>query len=395
MSNPHRPLDTSFSLYLDATRFSAAALVVLAHYLQYGVVQGAAGRFLPQMGREAVVIFFVLSGFVIASSTESKQLSARAYIVARCARIYSVVLPILLLAFAFAGIGAWLFHVPVPNLYQVARAYVYLPFHLLFAGEMWTLSIEPPLLAPYWSLGYEVWYYVLFGVMFYLRGTRRWLVAALVLAVVGYNLWLLLPVWLGGVWLYHWQKRHQLRPALARIGWVASLALLAAYKLAGTDALLRQFVDEHWQLPALPLGGTDQFLGDYVVGAIVLANFACARWARFDAIAHVARPVRALSSHTFTLYLLHGLILAAWRSLGRIDGSLATLAAVTASIVVATWLLGLVTERRKDRVQALFEAIAARLARGDKPAPAPAAQDRARRPGQVLDSIAEKPSLPR
>jgi peptidoglycan/LPS O-acetylase OafA/YrhL len=362
MSNPARPLDPSFSRYLDGIRFVAAVLVVLAHYLQYGVVQGAPARWIPDMGREAVVIFFVLSGFVIADSTERKQQSARAYIVARCARIYSVVLPVLLLSFALAAIGAWVLHAQVANLYQVSRAYVYLPFHLLFLGELWTLSIEPPWLSPYWSLGYEVWYYVLFGVIYYLRGVRRWLAAALVFAFVGYNLWLLLPVWLSGVWLHRWQKRHRLPPALARIGWVATLALLALYNLAGTEAILRAFVDATWPFPALPLGGTDRFLGDYVVAAIVLANFACARWARFDGIARVARPIRVLSSHTFTLYLSHSLILGAWRSLAGIDGSAATAAAVTASVVASTWLLGMLTERRKDSFQRVFDAIAARLA---------------------------------
>jgi hypothetical protein len=195
-------------------------------------------------------------------------------------------------------------------------------------------------------------------------------VGALVFAAVGYNLWLLLPVWLGGVWLCRWQKRRQIARGLARVGWVASLALLALYKVAGIDALLRHFVSTHWPFPALPLGGTDQFLGDYIVGLIVLANFACARWARFDAIARVARPVRSLSSHTFTLYLSHGLILGAWRSVAPPDGSPATVAAVTASVVAATWLLGLLTERRKGRVQAAFDAIAARLVGGGKPAPA-------------------------
>jgi peptidoglycan/LPS O-acetylase OafA/YrhL len=361
MSNPARPLDPSFSHYLDAVRFVAAVLVVLAHFLQYGVVQGTAAGFIPDMGREAVVIFFVLSGFVIADSTERKQMSARAYIVARCARIYSVVLPVLLLAFACAAVGAWVFHVQVPNLYQVARACVYLPFHLLFLGELWTLSIEPPWLAPYWSLGYEVWYYALFGIMVYLRGARRWIVAALVFALVGYNLWLLLPVWLGGVWLHRWQQRHRMAPGLARIGWVATLALLALYNLLGTEAILRALVDAAWPFPGLPLGGTDRFLGDYIVGAIVAANFACARWARFDGIGRVAGPIRVLSSHTFTLYLSHSLILGAWRSLGGLDGSAATAAAVTGTIVATTWALGMVTERRKDSYRRVFDAIAGRV----------------------------------
>jgi peptidoglycan/LPS O-acetylase OafA/YrhL len=346
MNNKVGRLDKSFSLYLDAVRFIAAVLVVLAHYLEYGIVQGPLVHFVPNMGREAVIIFFVLSGFVIAYASEHKQQSARDYIIARCARIYSVALPVLLLSFAGAGLALRVFQADIGAGYEIAKAYAYLPFHLLFLGQLWTFSESPPWLGPYWSLGYEVWYYVLFGVAFYLRGARRWTAGAIVFAIAGYKLWLLLPVWLSGVWLYHWQKRHTVPRRAARLGWLATLILLAAYNLTGTEAVLRSAGCAIWPFPGLPLGSSERFLADYVVCAIVLANFEFARCARFKGIELVATPVRMLSSYTFTLYLAHGLILGAW------------LTFATAAIVIFTWLLGLLTERRKSLFHAFFDALA-------------------------------------
>ncbi|UUZ51422.1 hypothetical protein LP420_19440 [Massilia sp. B-10] len=80
--------------------------------------------------------------------------------------------------------------------YQLLKPWIYLPLHTLFMGELWTLTETPPWLVPYWSLGFEVWYYVLFGVMVYARGLRRVLLGGLVLLIMGPKLWLLLPVWL-------------------------------------------------------------------------------------------------------------------------------------------------------------------------------------------------------
>lgn len=355
MSKPIQPLAKPFSLYLDAVRFIAAALVVLDHYLQYGVVQGALAGAVPSMGRQAVVIFFVLSGFVIAYTTEQKQQSAADYITARCARIYSVALPVVLLSFAAAALATAVFGAQVGNAYEVTKAYIYLPFHLLFLGQLWTFSDTPPWLAPYWSLGYEVWYYVLFGVMFYLRGARRLVVGALVFALIGYKLWLLLPVWLSGVWLYHWQKTHRVPLAVARIGFVATLGLLVAYNLGGLEAHLRALGVALWPFPGKQLGSAERFLADYAACAIVLANFAFARFAGFERILRFANPIRTLASYTFTLYLAHGLVLGAWRTFRTPHGDPVDIFLVTAAIVLFTWSLGHITEGRKHRLHALFD----------------------------------------
>ena len=79
------------SIYLDAVRFIAALAVFFSHV-------GAriySGGFLWQAnsaGTPAVVIFFVLSGFVIGYVSGRRETSGSAYFVARAARLYSVVI---------------------------------------------------------------------------------------------------------------------------------------------------------------------------------------------------------------------------------------------------------------------------------------------------------------
>jgi peptidoglycan/LPS O-acetylase OafA/YrhL len=346
------PIEKSFSVYLDLARFIAALLVVAAHYLQHGVLSAALTELLPNFGREAVMVFFVLSGFVIAYTTEQKNLTARAYMLARCIRIYSVALPVLLLAFAVTALAA-MYGVPYADAYQLHKPWLYIPFHLLFAGEMWNLSEIPPWLVPYWSLGYEVWYYVLFGVLYYLRGATRLIVAAAVLAMVGHKLWLLLPVWMSGVYLYHWQKSNAIDQRLARFGWCLTLVLLAAFKATGSDRSLRMLGNEIWPFPALHLGSADRFLADYLICALVFVNFLCARFAGLGCLARLAGPVRTLAAHTFTLYLSHFLVLCVWLSLYPHDSSSALdIAALTLLVALVTVALSALTEGRTDWLRA-------------------------------------------
>lgn len=353
------PLARPLSLYLDCCRLLAAVLVVVSHYGPYGVITRGANAWVPNLGREAVIVFFVLSGFVIAYSTEQKNPTLRAYALARATRIYSVALPLLLLAFGAAAFLVWSGRVPGRQLYEVAKPWLYLPLHLLFMGELWTISEPPPLLGPYWSLGYEVWYYVLFGAAFYLRGWRRVAALGALLLFVGPKLWLLLPVWASGVWLYHWQKAHALARPAALLGWVASLGLLALFKLTGSDVFLRMFARAHWPFPAVPLRSADRFLADYLVCVLVLVNFWCARSAGFGVLLRFERAIRGLSSYTFTLYLVHALVMGLWLAVYRHDArSAVDIAALTGLIVAATWVVGQLTEHRKHWFQAGIERLA-------------------------------------
>src|SRR3954463_4446455 len=86
------------SAFLDLTRILAASAVFLGHLSspQLG------GEMLSVFGHErhsAVIVFFVLSGFVIAWAAE-RDGSVREYIINRATRIYSVALPALALTWA-------------------------------------------------------------------------------------------------------------------------------------------------------------------------------------------------------------------------------------------------------------------------------------------------------
>lgn len=345
-------LSRSFSLYLDLVRFMAALMVVLTHYRQYGLVGGWEASLLPDAGRESVIVFFVLSGFVIAYSTLSKQVSPLSYFAARLTRIGSVALPVVLLTFACAALVARQFGSDLVPAYILSKVYLYLPLHLLFMGEIWTLSETPPWLSPYWSLGYEVWYYVLFGVLCYMGGWRRAVAAGLVCVLMGYKLWLLLPVWAAGVWLYRWLNHHTMSHTVARMGWLASLLLLVAYNLSGLEDQLRAIAVSLWPFPRLPLGSAERVLADYLVGVLVVVNFACARFAGFSALDSHADRIRGLSFFTFPLYLAHALVLGIWRAFHpHTAGTALDILAVTAIVFVFTWGLGRVAERL--RVSAL------------------------------------------
>lgn len=366
------PLDRPFSVYLDLVRFLAALAVVLMHLRQFGLVDLPGASYLTLLGREAVMAFFVLSGFVIAHTTQTRRPTATDYAIARAARIYSVALPVLLLAFLCATlIGGP--HVPgMDKTYQLAKPWFYIPFHLLFAGELWHMSDYPPWLGPWWSLNYEVWYYVLFGVACYVRNPWRLPALGLVLAVMGVKLWLLLPVWLAGVALYHWQARHTLAQGLARVGWIASVVLVVVYEASGIEETLRAAGRASWLGQHVVLGNADRFLADYVFGLIVCLNFACARHAGFGALLRMAAPVRRLASYTLTLYLSHALVMIAWPALyPHNPRSLPDLAALGLAVGVATIVLGLVTEQRKDAWRRLFERAAGPVRRQPTLAPAP------------------------
>ena len=95
-----RAIPRGLSVYLDLMRFGAASIVVLSHLW----VLVVPGHPLPWPGHAAVVVFFVLSGYVIAHAARP-ELGLRGYLHHRIARIYPVVLGAALLSIVLAGAG--------------------------------------------------------------------------------------------------------------------------------------------------------------------------------------------------------------------------------------------------------------------------------------------------
>jgi peptidoglycan/LPS O-acetylase OafA/YrhL len=290
-------MTSALSLYLDALRFAAAFTVFLSHY-GVGRISGGLLWRVADYGHTAVLVFFVLSGFVIASVTDTRERRLEDYALSRASRLYSVMIP----AFILTALLDCLGNAIDPTLYgpewNPTMAHPALGYALsaVFLGESWTLAVLPGFNVPFWSLNYEAWYYILFAAATFLRGWSRAAALAGAALLAGPKIVLLLPVWLMGVAAWRW-----------RAGLPARLAaLIIAGSLAGFIALEAMGGQNLFWHPGSRWVSPEFSAYDYVLGAIVtllIVGLASARLpmpaARFERIVH------ALAGTTFGLYLLH------------------------------------------------------------------------------------------
>src|SRR5438128_2185162 len=139
-------MTNALSLYLDGLRFGAAFAVFVSHYA-VGRISGGLFWQVAGYGRTAVLVFFVLSGFVIAWVTETRERSLEEYALSRVARLYSVIIP----AFVVTAALDHLAMAVDPRLYGAewghGTSHPVLGFALsaVFLGESWTLTMLPGL----------------------------------------------------------------------------------------------------------------------------------------------------------------------------------------------------------------------------------------------------------
>ncbi len=222
---------TNASVLLDLVRASAALLVCLEHwrnllYVDYRQIAAhrtvfAVPYVLTDAGHQAVVIFFVLSGYLISGSvfrmTQRGEWSWKLYLTHRLVRLWIVLVPALVLGALLDSTGLGL-HL-APALYagqtgthmlgDIAQS-LHVP---VFFGNLFFLqTILVPAFGsngPMWSLANEFWYYVLFPCAFLaLRkgtnpGARILNVSAFIACAwfIGKDILLLFPLWLLGTLL--------------------------------------------------------------------------------------------------------------------------------------------------------------------------------------------------
>lgn len=331
-----RPL----SVYLDLARFLAAALVFLGHVSS----QSISGGFLWQsmrFGAPAVVIFFVLSGFVIRHAAQEAD-GAREYVVSRAARIYSVVLPALALTIALDEIGSAL----RPDVYEGIRPILAdartLPFALAFlncawSGAEWTNVGSN---CSYWSLGYEVPYYALFGFLWFGRGAARAVGVVVTAAVAGPGVMMLSPLWFLGAGTHWLTQRWTPGPRLAWLLFFGSAAVgIGAAVLHDLPVSLAEHDGAHLVVDAV-LGAA---FAAHIIGCQSLPpNLFHRALARFE------RPIRWVAGATFTLYLLHVPVAMCFKSLSPWDvASWKFRTGVLLVPLLASFAVAEFTERRK------------------------------------------------
>ncbi len=271
--------------------------------------------FATGFGHEAVMIFFVLSGYFIGSSVMrdvgAGAWSWRRYLTNRATRLQIVLLPALALGAAWDLSGLALFG--ADGVYGGARPAV---GHTIinFPVETrlgWPVAIGNALFlqnvrgvptlgsnTPLWSLSFEWWYYVLFPLavlaLAHRTRPRHRLGYALAAALVG---WFVGPTILafGTIWLLGALVSMAPAPTWTRARWYPPVALA----LAGAGFVLAATLSRgHVLRPGIRT--------DFLVGAAfalllyaLLTGLRRSRWPRYQALA------TALAGCSYTLYLVH------------------------------------------------------------------------------------------
>lgn len=336
------------SLYFDFVRALAAILVVFHHYSQH-LVKAEFGRgVFPHLGQEAVITFFVLSGFVISWVVDTRPHSPTGFLIKRLARFYSVMVPaIVILA------GCYLVTMQLdPTLYRyqgdgdhfLLKSLVTLGF-VNFNSVVYQVKL--PGGSPFWSLTYEFWYYLVFALWVFPQ--RRWWSVLGTLGIflfLGWDAFLLWPVWLTGVAIYWLSKQCRLGPTQAKLLFGLSLGLMVSLYVSGWRDTVLSLDTYFVGADSLRYAKSAPYF--LCLGLLMGLNFlAVQTWSAHRELrvpATVEREIRHLAGVSFTLYLTHVPIMLLLRGLLRGYGVPFLIPVLTLAVV---YVIGLPIENSK------------------------------------------------
>lgn len=312
---PTAALDSSGRSFVAFCRWASALLVMLSHlrgtvFIGWRNLEPAARNllFLPLYGvtqfyHEAVLVFFVLSGFLIAGPgldrVRSSTFSPTSYAIDRFTRIYVTAFPAMLLTLGADWVGRTLF--PWTGFYDGTNDQLWEHLGGRFSDSIGDLlsnlaMLQPTRAAtlgsntPLWSLSLEVWFYVWFGVVAWALQSRRpssfLLVATATLGLLLFHWTALayLSIWSFGALAYQWS------------GWPRSMRMALLFFAASMLLSMRAGFVAH----EVPLKPTDIPVGLGFAWVVALMK---RRSYRF--LARSERFNQALSSFSYSLYVVH------------------------------------------------------------------------------------------
>lgn len=357
-------MNPALSIWLDACRVVAAFAVFLGHAVGLEVAPDFLGKQWHRSADDAVTAFFIISGFVIAHTTQQRaDQGLRAYVLARTSRLYSVALPAILFAYAVDQVGMRIDATPYVPDWQYPRPWLYIPLHLAFLGETWLGAFQPFTMAPYWSLSYEAWYYAFFGLVFFLRGWARWLFAGATLLVMGPRIWLLMPVWYLGVWLHGRIDAWRVPVGVARSLMVLPLVGYAAFLAFGWQKALDQASKDLYGVfsQTLPFpfssGSTVHVLSDYAMAMMFVVFLVGCAHGGMELRGRLAAWIRKAAAYSFTFYLLHFTLLVFCMALGWYHVRPWHFAGITLAVLAISWAHAQVGELRRAQYARVIDRI--------------------------------------
>jgi peptidoglycan/LPS O-acetylase OafA/YrhL len=319
MHSESNRITPDYSSFLDFTRWLAAFLV-FAQHLRNPILIGypdlpADERtmpvtifyFLTGLGGSSVVVFFVLSGFLVGgiglAKLDAGRFSPGGYAIDRATRLFIAYWPALLLTWLLDSAGQFWFG--RTGLWDCGQVLMCRNFYPGFVGQLNapTLAINLAMLQsfygsylgsnkPLWSLSYEFWFYAVFGIAalaIAAGGGKRigWIGAAVgITALLGPRFVLLGGLWIIGLLVARYRGAHprQFWPALAAFA-ISTLAMRKAGLEAGWQAF--------------------DLIAIYANGLAFAWLMIAARGRRLAFFGWSRRLNAALADFSYTLYLLH------------------------------------------------------------------------------------------
>lgn len=333
------------SIILDTLRIGAALIVLVYHMYMHWLPTHGTTDLLAKYAHGGVVVFFVLSGYVIAYTTIQRNRGGKQYMLARFSRLYSIVIP----ALAVTAFVELTLLITDPELSASMTRGATVPRYLLsmfLSNEIWFFSAAPPINGPFWSLSYEFWYYIIFGLFFFKNKSIKWLIAGLFACVfAGPKILLMMPIWLFGYLSYKYS------PSIKKSSsWLLFVLFLVT---AGVSIILLPA----WpgKLGNAPLFFSGQFITDTITGIFIALSLTVMPTGG-TSVAKIVRPIRKAADLTFPIYVLHFPLLILYDSLSGQSVSHANqLVVPTLVVLLACILIGLMLEKYRRIWDAGFQ----------------------------------------
>ena len=207
--NGIKKIDQVDSVYLNLFRGVSAQLVLIGHLLsKYGYMNLYK---IPKIQNLGVLVFFVLSGFLITQTAliKGKSYTLKNYLIDRFSRIYSAFLPALLFVLFIDCImhfGNFTYNTKFDfsmasffsNVFMLQSHPIFLQLNILPFGSA----------RPFWTVSIEWFYYVFFGLLFFFSLKKsgsliNYAVYFLLFLFCGYVVWYYLDGRGGGL-TYYW-----------------------------------------------------------------------------------------------------------------------------------------------------------------------------------------------
>jgi len=305
------------SLYIDLLRIFAALGVFLGHFSMKYFSNFTMMPF--GIAHYCVVVFFVLSGYLICFTTTRNKKTLREYTSDRFSRLYSIIFPALIFTYLLDGIGLLLNQPAYLNFINPSYQWLKFGVNLIFLQQSSFFNTNPSTNNPFWSLSYEFWYYAFFGAYLYLTKWKRAVILILIAGIMGIKIAMLFPVWLFGASAFYLSLKIKVNTSTAIIFVLLTMAVL-----------VWMFATHFRPFPQLGKIGFAPFyysadvFNDTLYGFILALNLLSISLLKVDwkgLPESAENKIKYISAATFSLYVFHFPIMVFMKAVINYDSS--------------------------------------------------------------------------